>query len=830
MRNIKHRIWLVLFVVLSVFLTAIDGDFASALNISQGALEIVDKSSTTVVNDAGIGDLSITPNIEFNRINDYISYRLVIKNNDGRKYQIVSINDNNENEAIELLYSYSTDMNIGDKEINFTIKYVKASDSPLNDINVIIKIVDEDDEAEEIPVVIPNTGSSLSSDVVSVTVSRSVIIYAVFAVICCVMYIFVRRKMGRKNYKTLKLTLAFILSAGIIPVAAIAASLEDVYFEINLTEVKLNGPYTVTFDTGDSDDIVPPQIINNGETASMPSSNPGRKGYDFAGWVDENGNLYDFDTPVTGPLTIFAKWQAIIYSIDYELDGGSVTPANPLSYTIETDTFVLNNPTKEHYDFVGWTGSNSSVPETEVSVAKGTTGDLTYSANWKKKVYTVSFIRDYNQTVISTQEVEYGNPATRPADPMAPKFYYFDGWQDADGNEYDFSTPITSDTSIYAIFKRITFTVTFDTDGGMPVPPAQTVEIEGKPTRPADPTKENYIFVGWKDIEQDYMVDFDNYYWHVTSNITLTAIWQPEVAKIVPTEVGGDNTLNLKMKQIANPGETITKGYDYPDTVTRSFKKATVEEYGAVKDSLTSDNIISSSDSLAPVYMWFDNSTGSMYWYTEAAKVEFSGSMGRLFAKFSALTNIDSFADFDTSNVTDMNRVFQNCKSLRDTVNASGEVTKSVLAPLANWDVTNVKSFVFAFGAGADGDAPKITDFSPISGWNVGNCEDFNQMFKYNRYMKNLNAFENWDMTSATNIKNMFTGTTALEDASAIKGWNVVNVITASSVNGFNNVFSGSKILELFADTTLVQPYEKLPPFEKRPGAWNSSGKYIPNS
>ena len=289
-------------------------------------------------------------------------------------------------------------------------------------------------------------------------------------------------------------------------------------------------------------------------------------------------------------------------------------------------------------------------------------------------------------------------------------------------------------------------------------------EFATKPSE--DPTKEHYVFSKWVD-ENGNEFDFST---SITSDITLTAKWIPAVAMITPVEADSDNNINLKMKQISNPGETITKGYDFKDTVVTAFVRATDEDYEAMGSSLTSDNIVSDSSSLAPVYMWFDDTTGAMYWYTEAAKVKFTGTMGRLFAKFDALTDIDSFADFDTSDVTDMNRIFQNCRSLQDTIDPeTGEVTKAVLAPIANWDVSSVKSFVFAFGSGADGDAPMISDFSPISGWNVGACEDFNQMFKYNRYMKNLNAFENWNMTSATSIKNMFTGTVALENAAAIK-------------------------------------------------------------
>ena len=46
------------------------------------------------------------------------------------------------------------------------------------------------------------------------------------------------------------------------------------------------------------------------------------------------------------------------YTITYDLGGGTVSPANPTSYKTNTDTIILNNPTKAGYNFVGWSSKN----------------------------------------------------------------------------------------------------------------------------------------------------------------------------------------------------------------------------------------------------------------------------------------------------------------------------------------------------------------------------------------------------------------------------------------------------------------------------------------
>ena len=72
------------------------------------------------------------------------------------------------------------------------------------------------------------------------------------------------------------------------------------------------------------------------------------------------------------------------YSISYDLDGGTLAKANPTSYTKDTATFTLNNPTKDGYTFKGWIGSDLSKATVTVTVKKGSTGNRVYKATWEK--------------------------------------------------------------------------------------------------------------------------------------------------------------------------------------------------------------------------------------------------------------------------------------------------------------------------------------------------------------------------------------------------------------------------------------------------------------
>lgn len=136
-------------------------------------------------------------------------------------------------------------------------------------------------------------------------------------------------------------------------------------------------------------------------TETFALNNPTREGYTFVGWTGSNGSVPQktviIEKGSTGNLSYTANWKQNTSSEDnsdnskeeyiilYDLDGGSFnTSGNPKSYTVDTETFILNNPIKEGYIFIGWTGSNGTTPQKNVTIEKGTTGNLSYTANWKR--------------------------------------------------------------------------------------------------------------------------------------------------------------------------------------------------------------------------------------------------------------------------------------------------------------------------------------------------------------------------------------------------------------------------------------------------------------
>ena len=153
--------------------------------------------------------------------------------------------------------------------------------------------------------------------------------------------------------------------------------------DIELTAQWTINQYTITFNSNGGTEV--DAIQQNYASEVTAPANPTREGYTFAGW--------DAEIPATIPaqnVTINATWTAIVYTLSYNLDGGDVATANPTNYTIESETFTLNNPTRDGYDFLGWTGTGLDAATESVVIATGSTGDRSYTATWGKKSFTVS--------------------------------------------------------------------------------------------------------------------------------------------------------------------------------------------------------------------------------------------------------------------------------------------------------------------------------------------------------------------------------------------------------------------------------------------------------
>ncbi len=200
--------------------------------------------------------------------------------------------------------------------------------------------------------------------------------------------------------------------------------------------------HTVTF-IADGNETT--QTVKDGETADKPEA-PTKPGHKFLGWFEEgNEAAFDFDTPVTGNVTLTARFEA--YTVTPSTDANGTVSAGAMQ--ADGSVKVTAEPNNGYY-FVGWKVDGQIVsydnPYTFIPV-KDTEVSAVFEADEPAVVYHTVTIN--GQTV----QVEHGLTLAQPADPVKDG-YKFIGWYVGDA-EYDFSQPVVSDLTITAKFEKI---------------------------------------------------------------------------------------------------------------------------------------------------------------------------------------------------------------------------------------------------------------------------------------------------------------------------------------------------------------------------------------
>lgn len=296
--------------------------------------------------------------------------------------------------------------------------------------------------------------------------------------------------------------------------------------------------YDVAFDANGGTNAPAPVSMASSLTLTLPLNIPEKEGFSFLGWAESKsaaapdykiGDIYSKKTSVT----LYAVWETAKYTVTFDTNGGEGSFA-PVTFSFGGSATIPSTiPAKTGADFLGWA---ESADATEAAYAPG--GSFSYNrsatlyAVWSPHKYKITFNANGGTNAPASQEKLHGTDLRLSAVKPLKEGYTFLGWaESANALEpaYKAGGLYTSDkgTTLYAVWKVTTYTVTYNLNGGTGSAVTGT-KIHGTPLiiTSFQPTKSGYTFLGWAYTPDALSPNFvaGNTYTE-DAQVTLYAVW-----------------------------------------------------------------------------------------------------------------------------------------------------------------------------------------------------------------------------------------------------------------------------------------------------------------
>ena len=355
------------------------------------------------------------------------------------------------------------------------------------------------------------------------------------------------------------------------------------YVTVNLG--KANGTpvvYTITFNSNGGATVTS-QNVNAGEKVIEPTPAPTKEGFTFDGWYEDStfSKKFDFNTPITDSMILYAKWTENKYTLTFNSNGGTgtMTPIANLTgeYTLPANEFTAPSGKQ----FKGWSLSTDGAIVTKVDM----TENKTVYAIWEDipvVTYTLTFNANGGSgtmTPIADLTGEYTLPSNGFT---APSGKQFKGWSLTTDGETVTKVNMTENRTVYAIWEDIpvvTYTLTFDANGGTGTMAAKT-GLTGEYTLPTNEftAPSGKQFKGWSLTADGAIVTKVD----MTENKTVYAIWE-DIPVVTYTLTFDANSGSGTMAPIAGlTGEYTLPANGFTAPSGKQFKGWSLTTDGAI--------------------------------------------------------------------------------------------------------------------------------------------------------------------------------------------------------------------------------------------------------
>ncbi len=321
--------------------------------------------------------------------------------------------------------------------------------------------------------------------------------------------------------------------------------------------------YRITYDANGGELPSPLQDESNcrktyGLYYQIQNAKPSREGYEFVGWSRDPNALAPDKNYAPGSwytenadLTLYAVWEAGKYSIVYDANGGTNTPETQILEKNKDATITNNKPTREGYEFVGWSTSNSA-SESEVQYRSGEKytdrTSITLYAVWKQSTYTITYNASGGSPTPASQTKKYGENIRITSIKPTKANSNFAGWSTSvEAKQIDYYPnqvyQENSSVTLYAVWMESLsfYNIYYDANGGQGEPQsAQILKGTNATISMQKPTREGYEFLGWSTNKQATTAQYTpGSTYTAQTDLELYAIWKAKSLSLIIDPNGG---------------------------------------------------------------------------------------------------------------------------------------------------------------------------------------------------------------------------------------------------------------------------------------------------
>lgn len=373
--------------------------------------------------------------------------------------------------------------------------------------------------------------------------------------------------------------------------------------------------YTVTYNANDGENTPAAQTKWHNETLILSSQKPTRTDYVFMGWSktkkEPSSGNYAIDYAAGASFTentnttLYAVWKPRPFVIKYDANGGTGAPADQAKEHGQSIKLHTTVPARQGYTFQGWaTLKSSGTVAYQAGATYTADADVTLYAVWKIITYTITYNANGGTGAPNAQTKEYGKTVALSSTRPTKDGHVFQGWSTANDTtvEYQPEANYTANANVtlYAVWKIITYTISYDANGGSGAPQDQTktwgIATDLSATKP---TRQGYTFQGWATSSSGAVQYQPNQSYTANANVTLYAIWKIIAYTIAYNANGGYDAPTNQSKEY---GKSVNITTAKPKKINSEFLGWSTTASGEVQ--YTGGSIYNANANLSLFAVW----------------------------------------------------------------------------------------------------------------------------------------------------------------------------------------------------------------------------------